>query len=780
MKSIRKQMLVYLMIGALILFGMLILATNIILKDLPTQTKEQYSEIVNARADEVSKELQGFVDQINMISNSSITRTMDLEQIKEYLPNILLDGKHRNMTIAYPDGRGWSTSIDELDISNQEQYKEIFINGKDGIISQPFINPYSKGGKEAIVTIAHSVKDDNNKTIGLVNIVIKVDFLNNIVRQIDLKGHGYSWIVNKNGDVVAHSNPKTIMSKNIKDYIHNDEDTVERISEMGSGVIEYKDENDVKLLAFFHRIKGSPDWTFIISIEEMEIYREINGLKNAMLLSIVIGLISLVIFSIYYSRTLTEPILSLKETFIEAANGNLNVKANEKIPNELGLAAKSFNTMLEQIKDLTYKDSITDLYNYNGFLLELSSKMEASPVKDTIAAIVIVSIDDFKRINTIKGYKFGDSVLYNLAQNINNFINHGEIIARFLGDEFILFLQGKEEEELKDRIIDLRKLCNREIEIMDYQFVLKTSIGASVARKADITIDEIIHQATVAKLIVKKTGGDNCRFYNYELDQFIIEEQKIENDLYHSIENNELKLVYQPIIEVSNNKVETVEALLRWTNPLYKTMSPLVMIAIAEQSSLILEIGQWVLKQACMQNKTWQNKGYPPVVVSVNVSAIQLEQRNFVEMITEILQETKLEPKYLELEITESSAMDGVEEKLIKIQQLKDMGIRISIDDFGTGYSSLSYFTQLPIDTLKIDRSFIMNMLKDENSKIIINTIIYMAKSIQVDITAEGVETKEQLEYLKQRGCDKIQGYYYSRPVDHLDIEEMLDKEMDC
>lgn len=778
MKSIRKQMLVYLMLGVLVLFGMLLLISNIILKNLPTQIKEQYIEIVNARAGEVSKELQGFVDQITMVSNSSVVRTMDLEQIQGYLPSLILNEKHRNMTIAYPDGRGWSTIMQELNIKEQEQYQEIFVKGKEVIISQPFISPYTPETKEPIVLVAHSIKDDSGKTIGLANIVMKVDFLNHIVSEINLKGSGYSWIVNKKGAVVAHSNPKTIVSKNIKDYVDDDEYIIDKISDMKSGILEYKDEKGEKMLAFFNKIKDSPDWTFIISVAEKEIYKEVNSFRSTMLISIIIGLILVIIFSVFYAKTLTDPILRLKDVFNEAANGDLNVKANEKISNELGLAARSFNIMIDKIKHLTYKDTVTGLYNYNGFLLEVSYRMKRLIDKDEAISVVIISVDDFKRINTIKGYGVGDEVLCYLAENIKKFISTDEIVARFLGDEFIIFLHGKEVDIVEERICKLRELCNGEIEIRDHQFILKTSIGASIMKDINISIEEIIHQATVAKLIVKKMGGNNYRFYNLELDQFIEKEQIMENDLYHAIENNELKLVYQPIIEVSTNKIGTTEALLRWTNPSYSTISPLVMIEIAEQSGLIFEIGEWVLRQACKQNKKWQDKGYPPIVVSVNVSAIQFEQTNFVEMVSEILHDVNMEPKYLELEITETNAMDNVEEKLIKMRQLKDMGVRISIDDFGTGYSALSYFTKFPIDTLKIDRSFITDMLNDENAKTIVNTIISMARSINIKITAEGVETLEQLEYLKQMGCHKIQGYYFSRPVDPLKIEEMREKEV--
>jgi len=303
---------------------------------------------------------------------------------------------------------------------------------------------------------------------------------------------------------------------------------------------------------------------------------------------------------------------------------------------------------------------------------------------------------------------------------------------------------------------------------------MRVSIGASIILNYNISIEEIVHQATIAKLIAKKMGGNHYRFYNSELEKLIKEEQKIDNSIYHAINNNEFKLVYQPIIEVSTRKVIGAEALLRWVNPLHKNISPIIVIQMAEQNGLIIEIGKWALKEACRQNKQWQNKGYPPIIISVNVSVIQFEQTNFVDVVKEILKETGLEARYLELEITERIAMDRVDEKLLKMKELKNMGVRISIDDFGTGYSSLAYFTRFPIDTLKIDRSFINDMLSDKNSKTIVTTIINMAKSIKIKTIAEGVETLEQLDYLKQKKCDQIQGYLISKPIEPQGIEEML------
>ncbi|HLS53302.1 MAG TPA: EAL domain-containing protein, partial [Tissierellaceae bacterium] len=221
-------------------------------------------------------------------------------------------------------------------------------------------------------------------------------------------------------------------------------------------------------------------------------------------------------------------------------------------------------------------------------------------------------------------------------------------------------------------------------------------------------------------------------------------------------------------------KIVAVEALLRWTHPKYKNISPLFMIRIAEESGIINDIGEWVLKEACKQNKSWQDKGLAHIKVSVNVSAMQFEQEDFVATVEEVLFETGMDPKYLELEITETNIMDNVVEKMDKMKELKDLGISISIDDFGTGYSSLAYFTRFPIDTLKIDKSFISGMLKDENSETIVKTIINMGKSINLKLVAEGVETEEQLERLEEMGCDKIQGYLISKPLESKKIVELF------
>ncbi|WZL73037.1 EAL domain-containing protein [Clostridiaceae bacterium 35-E11] len=772
MKSIRTQMLVYLMAGAVFLFSALGCFVNLKLQELPDYIKEQYGEIVSAKADEVSKELNGFLEQIKIVSQSPVIKSMDLDSIKSYLPSLILQGKHRNMTIADAQGKGWSTLGVEMDISNQEQYQEIIVKQKDYLISQPFISPYADPNTPIII-ISHAVKN-NKKTVGLVNIVVEIEFLNKILGQMNLKKTGYGWIVDKEGHIIAHPDSNILLKTNMEEYMVNNHKVMEKILDKPSGMAEYIDEKGEKMLALFKRIEGAPDWIFIVSISAKEVYAEVEKIRNTILTAIIAGLGLVVIFAFVYSKSISRPILKLIEVFEKAANGQLQVKADEQVPNEIGIAAKSFNRMLAQIKHLTYKDTITGLYNYNGFSLELPYKLKAFEEKEGIAAIVIISIDDFKRINSISGYEVGNEVLYLLAKQLKKFINEEEGVARFFGDEFILLLWQENMHILKKRIHNLWKQYSGERKMKDHEFILKASIGVSIIDPYDYSIEEAIHQATIAKLTVKKAGGNNYRFYNLEIDKLMKEEQKIENDLYHAINNEELYLVYQPIVDVSTGKIMGTEALLRWHHKTYGNVSPLTLIQIAERNGLIIEIGKWVLKEACTQNKQWQDQGYAPIIVSVNVSALQFEQTDFVEMVQQVLQETGMHPSYLELEITETNAMTSVEEKLKKIKQLKEMGVCVAIDDFGTGYSSLAYFTRFPIDTLKIDRSFIQDMLNDENAKTIVATIIKMAQAIKIKTTAEGVETIEQLKHLQDRGCDKIQGYLISKPVESCLIEQML------
>lgn len=764
-------MLLYLIVGLLVLFGFLLYGVNNELHKFPNSIKLQYQEIANARSAEVGKELDKFVQEVKMISQSPVIRSMEIEKIQEYLPHLVLEGQHRNMTVASLDGVGWTTFGRYIDISEQEQYQKIILEGYSHWISQPFISPFADPDKP-IVIISHAVRDDNQETIGLVNIVINSEFLNSIAESIDLGRTGSAWIVAEDGKVVAHPHLSVGSEKIITELLPSMDMNQLKKSELGWWESQTNDGDD--RIIFYNEIENSPGWTLLLSIDVQEVLGPIRNTQVNIILFFIFCLIAILIFAYYYSTTISKPILDLKKVFEKAETGDLNVVANELVRNEVGAAAKSFNQMLSRIKKLTYYDSLTNLYNLNGFLVDLLHRAKRLKEEYRVIAIVVISIDDFKRINSLSGYRGGNIVLQKLAEELSLFIDKDESLGRYFGDEFILLLKSTSYKNLEKRIDELWKQCTTVMTIKDIEYRLKVSIGVASTEQWDVKVEDLVDKANIAKIDAKKQGGNLYRYYDHGINEVIKEEQKLENALYHAIDNKELYVVFQPIVDLKTNSIIGNEALIRWKHEQFQHVSPLKLIEIAEKSGFIIDIGKWVLKEALQQNKYWHDLGYSTLFVSVNISTIQFDQPNFVEMVKGVLEETNMDPRYLELEVTETNAMTFVEEKLTKMKKLKEMGISISIDDFGTGYSSLAYFTRFPIHTLKIDRSFVAKISEDENAKTIITTIINMAKTINIATTAEGVENEDQLKFLESQGCDKIQGYFISKPTKPNEIEQLL------
>lgn len=761
MRSIRTQMLAWLLLGALILFSALGFFTEQRLRKLPPVIEAQYMEIAAARADEVGKQLKIYIDQVRMLAQSDVIRSMDRQRVAAYLPQMVLEDIERNLTVVWPDGKGITSRGLVVDVSEQEQYRKIFLEGEETWISSPFISPYVE--KDRPITIVSQVVQRNGQTVGLVNAVVEIEFINDIVRSVNLRETGYSWIVDQQGMVVAHPDSSKPLNETAAGIFGENMNICQAFLTTSSGLHRYQ-EGDVSMVALHRTIPHTPGWTFIISISEAEMYQEVNAVSRGVLTAMGLGLLLVLVFSLAYSTTLSRPILEMKGVFERAAAGNLNVQANERISNELGQAAASFNQMLAKIRHLTYQDPLTNLNNYHGFLLDLPFKLEHLQQHKAVTGLAIVSVDDFKRINSISGYELGNEVLLTLAHRIQQFLRPGECAARHFGDEFVVLLGEQHEDDFEERAVRLWEACSTLLILKENEYMLRTSVGTCCFQPG-IEVDEVMNRATMAKLFIKQQGGNGVHLFNESLEAALKEEQDIERELFHALEENQLKLAYQPVVRLDTGSIIGHEALLRWHHPRYHTLPVNRLIQLAEQNGHIIEVGRWVLEEACRQNREWHDAGHEGLVVAVNVSARQFEQPSFVNMVQEILTETGLPADCLELEITERIAMMGVQEKMAKMRQLKAMGVRIAIDDFGTGYSSLAYFTQFPIDTLKIDRSFIRQMIDDPQADTIVDTIITMAHGMRVNTIAEGVETATQQQRLKEKHCDQMQGYWFARPM---------------
>ncbi|OEF98229.1 bifunctional diguanylate cyclase/phosphodiesterase [Desulfuribacillus alkaliarsenatis] len=785
LKSIRLQMLLFIVLLILFQFIFIGFVTDKKLNELPEYVNSRYEEIVSAKAAEVSRELNGLIEQVNMVSNLSFVKEMDLKVIEENLSEIT--NNYKTITVATIEELAQNSDGLLIEIQEQKSFEDIMLTLAEHnyYITQPFYSRYvdNQAPLIAIFQAVNSGNDVDNTEgiVGIAIVVIEVNFLNDVVTSIQVNQSEQGWIINKFGTVIVHKDANTPMNKSASDIIDIDkdkEDLLKLILNNTAGTFQHYDEQGNSLLTIYKSIDNSPDWTFMITYLEKDIYSELLGVRRSILYALLGSLILVVTMTILYSNKLLKPILNLKDTFNKATAGDFEVRAEENIANELGDAGKSFNIMLKQIKDLTFKDSITGLDNYYSCMLKLAGKISKLKRTHITLCILLISLDDFKRINSVAGYEAGNYVLKELAIRFSSNIKENEIVARYFGDEFIVLIGARDNDALLARINQFADQSTNTISANNNDFLIKMSIGASIIHD-ETDVDKAIKEAMISKLKVKELGGNSIMFYNDKLKAEVRERQEIERALIYGIERQEFYLKYQPVIESKSQKIVATEALLRWKSEKYKNISLEKIINAAERTGLILDIGNWALMEACKQNKLWQQMGYSPMVIGVNVSALQLEELNFVNKVKDILEVTGLDSKLLELEITETNIMYNIEQNLATIRKLKGLGVRIAIDDFGTGYSSLSYLSRFPIDTLKIDRAFTTEIGKDKRSQMIVDTIISLAHTMNLYTNAEGVETKGQLEYLREKGCDFIQGYLISKPVGANEIIELLDKDRD-
>ncbi|MCA1908334.1 MAG: EAL domain-containing protein [Magnetospirillum sp.] len=433
----------------------------------------------------------------------------------------------------------------------------------------------------------------------------------------------------------------------------------------------------------------------------------------------------------------------------------------------------------ERIKNLAYFDVLTGLPNRRLFTDRLQVAIAHAHRHGAQMAIMFLDLDLFKRINDSLGHGIGDQVLCEVANRLQVCVREGDTVARLGGDEFVILLPELEHVEdaakLADRVISRVK---QPLSVDEHELYVTTSVGIAVYPEDGLTDETLIKNADTAMYRAKDLGRNSYQLYTPAMNAKSFERLAMESSLRHALTRDEFTLVYQGKIDLVSGRMSGVEALVRWRHPEMGLVSPAEFIPLAENMGLISEIGAWVLKSACRQSQSWFDLGLPRVRMAVNVSTLQFREGDLAELVKQALQETGLPPQFLELEITESVLMQRVEENTLVLNELRAMGIHISIDDFGTGYSSLSYLKRMPIDALKIDRSFVNDITEDGDGAAIVSTIINLAHNLKLRAVAEGVETQEQADFLRQRGCDEIQGYLVSRPVSAEDLVSLFDRNL--
>lgn len=392
-------------------------------------------------------------------------------------------------------------------------------------------------------------------------------------------------------------------------------------------------------------------------------------------------------------------------------------------------------------------------------------------------AVVFFDLDQFKYVNDSLGHQVGDRLLKTVASRLKSCVRDADTVARLSGDEFVLLLAKQNSEDSVTQALQriLEKVAAPWF-VNNVELQITCSMGVSLCPADGNDADTLLKHADIAMFRAKQSGRNNFQFFSTEMNSAINGRLEMMTKLRRALADNEFTLHYQPKVQLASGKIIGAEALIRWQQPDGSMISPAQFIAVAEESGLIIPLGEWVLRTACAQLCAWQKAGHAAIPVSVNISPLQLERGNVVDMVTRILTETGLAPHYLELEITESVVMREVEKSFAILERLRALGVKISIDDFGTGYSSLSYLRRFPVNTLKIDQSFVRNISSDPNNAGIIQAIISLGHTLNLNVLAEGVETEEEFRFLLDNRCDEMQGYYLSKPVAQEAFLRLLSK----
>jgi diguanylate cyclase (GGDEF)-like protein/PAS domain S-box-containing protein len=461
---------------------------------------------------------------------------------------------------------------------------------------------------------------------------------------------------------------------------------------------------------------------------------------------------------------------------------------NNNVTGGIGIVADITQRMQTQLQfeHQAKHDMLIDIPNRSYLLEKISNEIIRYKRHANIFGVIFLDLDHFKNINDSLGHAMGDKLLIETAKRLQKVIRLEDTLARLGGDEFVLLIPDLSNDEnvaaTKVELVaqKIHKVLADSFVLDEHRLNISSSLGIALISNAEEDTNDILKHADIAMYEAKKAGRNTTKFYKLSMDTWIQRRIGIENGLRNALANNEFEIYYQPIIDFSSSKIIGAEALLRWSSPNFENIYPDEFIPIAEESGLILEIGEWVLKNAVTQFVKWQEEFVGRVEltkIAVNISAYQFDNPKFLKQVATIVDASKINPLCLELELVESALVADSQSVSIKMQALRDLGIGISIDDFGTGYSSLSYLKKLPFTTLKIDKSFVMDIQDDIDDKELISAILMIAQNFNFDVVAEGVETYEQYLFLKEKECNYFQGYYCSRPIPSSEFTELLKKD---
>ncbi|VFC84333.1 bifunctional diguanylate cyclase/phosphodiesterase [Clostridioides difficile] len=705
---------------------------------LMSEAKIHIKEVAVQGSQLAQRQIEKDLDVLNIFSNyyASNPDIPNEEKMKNLLDE-MENQKFYTMAIVDINGNAENTKGDKFSVKDREFFKNS-IKGKK-YVSSPYVDEVNKSIKKIAISVPLL---NNDKVVGVLYCTYNINTLMKLINISFYENNSISYVVKNDGTIILHPQGDSL-SKNIYKLLEQDNDIQEvnrlkkelQENKTGATVLNMLEER--RYLGYATMDNGNSennyikDWNLIFSIPETVVFSNSKQIINRAVyavLSIVLIFIAIIFYIIYIK------------------------KSNEK-----------------EILSLAYEDKVTYIGNQNKFYRECSKYLLDKPSLNYI--IVYFDINNFKMINDTFGYEFGDNLLITIAKALKEELTEGEVYARLSSDYFAIFCDYKNG---RNKII--RKLDNIRSNIesnLSIVFEISLCVGIYFVEEGEVDIQKAVNKANMARYVAK---GKNINYaiYNEDVRNKLSEESMILDDIKIALVKNQFEVYYQPKFSLVTGEMIGSEALIRWNHPEHGFISPAVFIPIAEKSKLILKIGRFVFERVCNDLSEWKKQGKKIVPVSVNLSRVELYQPDIVKFINKTIQMYNLSSDFIEIEITETVAINELNILKNVLNELRKHGFSISMDDFGTGYSSISCLRDMPIDILKLDKSFLGGIEHDERSRNIAKSIVSLAKSLDLVVIIEGVESKEQAELMKQFGCDLVQGFYFARPMPAKNFLDLL------
>lgn len=705
---------------------------------LMSEAKIHIKEVAVQGSQLAQRQIEKDLDVLNIFSNyyASNPDIPNEEKMKNLLDE-MENQKFYTMAIVDINGNAENTKGDKFSVKDREFFKNS-IKGKK-YVSSPYVDEVNKSIKKIAISVPLL---NNDKVVGVLYCTYNINTLMKLINISFYENNSISYVVKNNGTIILHPQGDSL-SKNIYKLLKQDNDIQEvnrlkkelQENKTGATVLNMLEER--RYLGYATMDNGNSennyikDWNLIFSIPETVVFSNSKQIINIVVyavLSIVLIFIAIIFYIIYIK------------------------KSNEK-----------------EILSLAYEDKVTYIGNQNKFYRECSKYLLDKPSLNYI--IVYFDINNFKMINDTFGYEFGDNLLITIAKALKEELTEGEVYARLSSDYFAIFCDYKNG---RNKII--RKLDNIRSNIesnLSIVFEISLCVGIYFVEEGEVDIQKAVNKANMARSVAK---GKNINYaiYNEDVRNKLSEESMILDDIKIALVKNQFEVYYQPKFSLVTGEMIGSEALIRWNHPEHGFISPAVFIPIAEKSKLILKIGRFVFERVCNDLYEWKKQGKKIVPVSVNLSRVELYQPDIVKFINKTIKMYNLSSDFIEIEITETVAINELNILKNVLNELRTYGFSISMDDFGTGYSSISCLRDMPIDILKLDKSFLGGIEHDERSRNIAKSIVSLAKSLDLVVIIEGVESKEQAELMKQFGCDLVQGFYFARPMPAKNFLDLL------